>query len=190
MRVDITGRHIDVTSALRLHTEEKLGKLDRLLEGPAEAHVVLFIEKHRHVAEIQLKARAHTFAGQEETGDLYVSIDAVVDKLESQIRRYKDKRNDRRRRDAVKAGEAAVVLVSEADHARSEGGKDDDDDESIGHIRRSDQYRVKPLTPEDAALELEASGRSLLVFRDSSTDRINVLHRLDDGNYGLVDPDI
>ena len=190
MKVDITGRHIDVTSVLRLHTEEKLGKLERMLEGPAEAHVVLFIEKHRHVAEIQLKTRAHTFAGQEETGDLYVSIDSVVDKLESQIRRFKDKRTDRRRREGVKAGEAAAVLVSEADRAVANSDAVADEPGATRQIRRSDQYRVKPLTPEDAAMELESSGRTLLVFRDASTDRINVLHRLDDGNYGLVDPDI
>lgn len=189
MKVDITGRHIDVTSALRLHTEDRLGKLDRLLEGPSEAHVVLFIEKHRHVAEIQVKSRAQTFSGQDETDDLYVSIDAVVDKLETQIRRFKDKRNDRRRREGVKAGEAAAALVSEADRLAT-ATADDDGFERSGRILRSDQYRVKPLTPEDAALELESSGRSLLVFRDASTDRIAVLHRLEDGNFGLVDPDI
>lgn len=114
MKVDITGRHIDVTEGLRTHAEDKLAKLERFLDGSAEAHVVLFIEKHRHVAEIQVKHKIGTFAGTEETGDLYVSIDGVVDKLEKQIRRFKDKRNDRRRRDGVSAADAAVALEAEA----------------------------------------------------------------------------
>jgi putative sigma-54 modulation protein len=187
MKVDITGRHIEITPALREHAEEKLGKLDKILEGPNEAHVVLFIEKHRHVAEIQLKNRSGVFSGQEETDDLYVSIDSVVDKLESQVRKFKDKRTARRRRDGVKASEAAAVLESAVAEAPS--SDDGDDDAATRRIVRSDQYRVKPLTPEDAAIELESSGRDLLVFRDAETERINVLHRLQDGNYGLVDPD-
>jgi len=181
MKVDITARHIEITPAMRDHAQDKLGKLDRLFEGPAEAHVVLFIEKHRHVAEIQVKHRVGVFAGTEETDDLYVSIDAVVDKLEKQIRRFKEKRNDRRRREGVKAGEAAASLAPPDTSAADESG---------GRIVRSDQYRVKPLTPEDAALELESSGRDVLVFRDSQTDRISVLHRLGDGNFGLVDPEM
>ena len=185
MKVDITGRNIEITPALREHSEDKLGKLDKILEGPTEAHVVLFIEKHRHVAEIQLKNRVGVFSGQEETGDLYVSIDSVVDKLESQVRRFKDKRTARRRRDGVKASEAAAAFGSAP---APEEDVDEEADLSTKRIVRSDQYRVKPLTPEDAAIELESSGRDLLVFRDAETERINVLHRLQDGNYGLVDP--
>lgn len=184
MKVDITGRHIDITDALREHAEDKLGKIDKILDGPTEAHVVLFIEKHRHVAEIQVKNRAGVFSGQEETDDLYVSIDAVVDKIETQVRRFKDKRNDRRRREGVRAGEAAAVLEPGETTPAPEG------ESATGRIVRSDQYRVKPLTPEDAAIELESSGRDLLVFRDAETERINVLHRLEDGNFGLVDPDL
>jgi putative sigma-54 modulation protein len=121
MKVDITGRHIDVTDGLRTHTEDKLAKLERFLDGTdGEAHVVLFIEKHRHVAEIQVKHRMGTFTGTEETGDLYVSIDSVVDKLEKQIRRFKDKRTARRRREGVSAADAAVALESSVERPETD----------------------------------------------------------------------
>ena len=81
MQLDITGRHIEVTPALREFAEEKLRKLERLLDGPLEVHVVLGIEKHRHMAEIQVKSRTGIFSGTQETGDLYASIGEVADKL-------------------------------------------------------------------------------------------------------------
>ena len=89
MRVDITGRNIELTPALHDFAEEKLGKLERLLVGPIEAHVVLSIMKHRHIAEIQVKSRTATLSGTEETDDLYVSISEVVDKLERQALKHK-----------------------------------------------------------------------------------------------------
>ena len=81
MKIDITGRQVEVTDGLREHAGEKLAKLEKLLDGPLEAHVVLTISKHRHTAEIQVKSRNLTLSGTEETGDLYVSIAQVVDKL-------------------------------------------------------------------------------------------------------------
>lgn len=186
MNIEITGRHIEVTPALRDHVAEKLSKLDKLIDEPVDVHVVLFIEKHRHVAEIQVKARQGVFSGQEETGDLYVSIAEVADKLEKQLRRSKDKRTARRRREAVRTADAAVTINREAsdeEPAAAEG------DELAGRIVRSENYRLKPMSPEDAALELESSGQDLLVFRDAETDRVNVLHRKPDNSFGLVDPE-
>lgn len=186
MNIEITGRHIEVTPALREHVSEKLSKLDKLIDEPVDIHVVLFIEKHRHVAEIQIKARQGVFSGQEETGDLYISIAEVADKLEKQLRRSKDKRTARRRRDAVRTADAAVTMNEEAldeDAAPAPEGN------IAGRIVRSENYRLKPMSPEDAAIELESSGQDVLVFRDAETDRVNVLHRKQDDTFGLVDPE-
>ncbi len=190
MNIDITGRHIEITPALREFAADKLGKLSKLLDGPVDAHVVLFIEKHRHVAEIQVKSRRGLFSGQEETGDLYASINEVVDKIEKQIRRSKDKRTARKRRDATRLPQAALAIeaataspeTAEADPAHAE-------EEPPGRIVRSRRYRLKPLSPEDAAMELESTGEDVLVYRDAMTYRVNVIHRLGDGRFGLVDPE-
>lgn len=186
MLIHLTGRHIEITPALREHVEGRLAKLGRLLGDGAEAHAILSVEKHRHLAEIQLKSRNAVFAGQEETADLYVSIDEVVDKLERQIRRAKDKRTARRRQ-AVGTGEAAATLADR-------GGKKETRKAvpkarpATPRIVKVRSYRLKPLSPEDAALELEGSARDVLVFRDPETGRLGVLYRMKDGSYGHIDP--
>jgi putative sigma-54 modulation protein len=188
MNIDFTGRNIEITPAIRDYAGKLLGKLEKILDGPLDAHIVLFVEKHRHVAEVQLKSRAGTFSGQEETGDLYASINEAIDKVERQVRRHKDKRNARRRREAPRAAEVAVAMGEEAPPppvAEAEAIVDS----RPRRIIRSARYRLKPLTPEDAVLELESSGHDILVFRDSLTYRVNVVHRLEDGNFGLVDPE-
>ena len=91
MQLEITGRHIDVTPALREFAEEKLGKLERLLDPPVEVHVVLEIEKHRHKADVKVSSKNGVFSGAQETGDLYASIAEVADKLERQILKSKEK---------------------------------------------------------------------------------------------------
>lgn len=185
MNIDITGRHVEVTEALRDFTEEKLRKLEKLLDGPLDAHVVLAIQKHRHLAEIQVKSRTAVLSGQEETDDLYASIGEVADKLERQALKHKEKVTNRKHRKGPKFGEAAAAMDEQV-LAEREGNPAVLESPRI--IRRQ-RYRVKPMAPEDAALELDASGESLLVFRDAQTNRMNVIYQLEDGNIGLVDPD-
>ena len=186
MKVDITGRHIAISDGLREHTDDRLLKIDKMFDYETEAHVVLFVEKHRHVAEIQIKTRAGLFSGQESTGDLYVSINEAVEKIEKQIRKFRDKRTDRRRREGTSAAEAVEALHGDPEVGQTEQGAPG---RLKGRIVRSDRYRKKPLSPEDAVLELMNTGHDILVYRDTETDRLNVVHRLPDGNFGVVDPE-
>jgi putative sigma-54 modulation protein len=181
MNIEITGRQIEVTPALREFTADKLRKLEKLLDGPLEVHVVLAVEKHRHMAEIQVKGRTGVFSGTEETGDLYASISEVADKLERQALKHKEKVTGRKRRVGTRLPEAALAIENEAEREAVEEGP--------ARILPSERYRLKPLAPEDAVLELEATGEDLLVFRDASTYRVNVVYRRKDGNFGLVDPE-
>lgn len=184
MKIEITGRQIEVTPALREFAADKLRKLEKLLDGPLDVHVVLAVEKHRHMAEIQVKSRTAVLSGMEETEDLYASISEVADKLERQALRHKDKVTGRKRREGVRAADAAVALVGGNDEvAESEA------DPLRTRIIRSERYRLKPLTPEDAVLELDATGDDLLVYRDADTYRVNVVFRRKDGNFDLVDPE-
>jgi putative sigma-54 modulation protein len=185
MQLEITGRHIEVTPALREFTEEKLRKLERLLEGPLEVHVVLTIEKHRHVAEVQVKSRTTILSGTEETGDLYASIGEVVDKLESQARKHKQKLQHHRPRRGPRDPEVAAEIGASA--APPEAAEDEDN--GTPRVIRTRRYRLKPLAVEDAVLELEGTAEDVLVFRDADTDRIRVVYRQRDGNFGLVEPE-
>lgn len=182
MKLDITGRNVDVTPALREYTEEKLGGLERLAGESIEAHVVLRIDKHRQTAEVQIKSRARVLSGTVETGDLYASIGEVADKLERQLLRQKGKARDQRHRRTPRGGEVAVALTGEEQRVEPKAG-------SRPRIVLSRRYRIKPMSPEDAVLELEGTEDELLVFREPETYRINVLYRRRDGDYGLVDPE-
>lgn len=182
MKIDITGRQVEITPALKDFTVEKLKKLEKLLDGPLEVHVVLGVEKHRHLAEIQVRSRTAVLSGTEETGDLYASIGEVADKLERQALRHKEKVTEKKRREGARAPEVARAIGEEA-----AGGEAPE--ERPARILPSERYRLKPLSAEDAVLELEGTGEDLLVYRDDRTYRVNVVYRRKDGNFGLIDPE-
>jgi putative sigma-54 modulation protein len=186
MQVHITGRQVAITPALRKFTEEKLKKVEKLLGGPIEAHVVLAVEKRRHLAEIQVKSRTALLSGERETEDLYVSIGDVVDKLERQALKHKEKLTNRKKRDGRRiAGSLPAPEVPVAPKRQAKSGAAP----RAPRILPSDRYRLKPLSAEDAAMELDSAGGDLLVFRDDQTYRVNVVYRRKDGDFGLVDPE-
>ncbi len=188
MKVDITARHTEVTPALREFAEEKLHKLTKLLDDPIDAHVVLSIMKHRHIAEIQIKCRNVVLSGTEETADLYASIGEVVDKLERQALKHKEKIHDHKHRRGPRDPEVTATI--EANVTQAQEVEASEPAQSAGpRIVHSRRCRVRPMSPEDAVSELEASGDQLLVFRDANSERINVLYRQKDGHYGLLDPE-
>ncbi len=180
MKIDITGRQIEITPALRDFTMEKLRKLEKLLDGPLDVHVVLAVEKHRHLAEIQVKSRTAVLSGTEETGDLYASIGQVAEKLERQALKHKEKVTEKKRREGTVAALTTRGEAAEREYVR---------DELPAQILESRRYRLKPLAAEDAVMELEATGEDLLVYRDARTYRVNVVYRRKDGHFGLVDPE-
>ncbi len=188
MKVEFTGRNTEVTPALREFAEEKLHKLTKLFDEPIDAHVVLSIVKHRHIAEIQLNCRNIVFSGTEETADLYASIGEVVDKLERQALKHKEKIHDHKHRRGPRDPEVTATI--EANVAEAQGVDAGEPRESAGpRIVHSRRCRVRPMSPEDAVSELDASDEPLLVFRDARSERINVLYRQKDGHYALIDPE-
>jgi len=184
MSVEIVGRQVEVTPALREFALDKLRKLEKLLDGPLECHIVLAVEKHRHLAEMKVKSRTALLSGAEETGDLYASISQVIEKLERQALKHKEKVTGRKRREGRRIPQVAAEIeasVSRRDERDLAG--------SPVRLIRSDRYRLKPLLPEEAVLELESTDEDLLVYRDAQTYRVNVVYRRRDGNFGLVDPE-
>lgn len=186
MQVHLTGRQVVITPAIRKFTEERLKKLDKLLGGTTQAHVVLAVEKRRHLAEIQVKSRTALLAGQLETEDLYASIGGVVLKLERQALKHKEKLKSHKRRDGRRLVPVVAIPESRPTPRRSAAAKAAS---PVARIRPSDRYRLKPLSADDAARELGASGGDVLVYRDDQTYRVNVIYRRKDGDFGLVDPE-
>lgn len=182
MKVDITGRHVEITDEIREFTEARLRKLERLLDGPLEVHAVLGVEKHRHHAEIQVKSRTATLSGMEESPDLFTSIREVAGKLERQALKHKEKVTGRKRRVGTRIPEAAAVIEAEAAVA-------DEEPAAAGRVVRSERYQLKPLSVEDALMSLENADEEILVFRHAQSGRLNVIYRRGDGDIGLIDPE-
>lgn len=189
MKLDITGRHIEITPAIRDFTKDKLVKLEKWIDDMMEAHVVLAVEKHRHMAEVVIKGRHHTYTGTEETGDMYVSIGNVVEKIEKQARKLKEKAVTRRKQ--ARSTKEAVQMLPKAGTAGN-GNRTaalEEAHASAPRVIRSNDYRMKPMSLEDAILAFRDSDREFLVFRESRSQRISVMYRRKDGNLGLIEPE-
>ena len=187
MKVTFTGRNLVVTPAIREFTQERLERLERVLEGINEAHVILVTEKYRHIAEVVVKGNRLLLSGTQETEDMYGSIGKAIDKIEHQAKKRHEKRvgSARRspaRRPAAGAGNGSGPEGVEEEEvvATLEGGK---------VMVRDHDYPRKPITVEEAALMLVDSKRPFLVFRDAGTQRVGVVYRRADGHLALVLPE-
>jgi putative sigma-54 modulation protein len=177
MDFEFTGRHIQITPAIEHQARKELEKLDRVLDSaPTRAHIILSSEKHRKCAEIVLYWRDNVFTGVAENNDIIQSIAAAAAKVEKQVIRLKEKFNTRKRQRAS-AKEVAPVPGGVIEAAPP-----------APRIIPARRYRVKPMMPEEAAVLLEDSGDQFLVFRDAETNRVGVLYKRKDGNYGLIEP--
>ncbi|MFH1491361.1 MAG: ribosome-associated translation inhibitor RaiA [Pseudomonadota bacterium] len=176
MDITVSFRHMEPTESLKIYAEEKVSKLKKYLDFPLEAHIVLTVEKFRHIADVTLSVNGTIIKGVEETEDMYSAIDQVMDKIEKQVKRHLSKIKDRRT-ESVKGEETLAAGVEEP--AGLAG------DEPVIEVEKMD---AKPMDPEEAAMQLGLSQQDFKVFRNSSSREINVIYRRRDGNLGLIEP--
>jgi putative sigma-54 modulation protein len=186
MDFEYTGRHIDVTPALRAHVEEHFGKIESMFENAttARAHVIIDVVKNRHIAEILFHWREHTLTAKDTNADMYQALTRCIDKIEKQAVRLKKKIIDRRQ-DAVPM---SAVAPDTSPEPPAEGDAPETPERRPGRIIAARRYKVKPMTAEEAVLSLAEDGDQFVVFRDSDTNRLSVLYKRKDGNYGLIQP--
>ena len=177
MDISVTFRHMQPTESLRTYAEEKLSKIKRYLDFPLEAHVVLSVEKFRHIADVTLSVNGTWIKGIEETDDMYSAIDQVMDKLEKQVKKYLSKIRNRRTENR-KGEETLDVEETEEDVAFGLAGPSIEVEKMI----------AKPMDPEEAAMQLSNSQQDFIVFRNSRSEEINVIYKRKDGNLGLIEP--
>ena len=154
---------------------DKLDRFDRLLDNPAEASVVLKVEKFRHIAEISMSGDRMNINGKEETEDMYSAIDMVLDKLEKQIKKGKQKTRERR-----SGAKSSIKEIEEYETVNV--------DEDLEPQVKVMNIEYKPMDVEEAVLQMDLVNNNFLVFTNSQTDRVNVLYRRKDGHYGLIQP--
>jgi putative sigma-54 modulation protein len=176
MRLDITGRHVEIGNSLRQLIQKRLAKLERLLNDNAvSGQVILTKEKYRHRTEVIVHARGdHTLRGLGEGTAWPISIRDAVTKIEQQAQKLKGKWGDRKRQAAPRR------IVATAPEPAANATK---------RIVRAARYPVKPMSVDDAALRVDSGPETFVVFRNAETDAVSILYRRSDGNYGLIEPD-
>jgi ribosome hibernation promoting factor len=174
MKFEYTGRHMEVTPALRSHVETHFDRIDHLFSGNnAQAHVIIEVEKGRHRSEIVVNWRKEVLTANSTFSDMYQSLTKTIDKIEKQASRLKNKIIDKHHK-AIK-----VTTVEEPNAEIAPASP---------KIISEKNNMVKPLTDEEAVLNLNAQERTFLIFRNADNERISVIYKRSDGNYGLIQP--
>jgi putative sigma-54 modulation protein len=174
MKIEFTGRQTEVSPGARVLAERKLQKLARVLPGLTRAHVIVTADKHRLIVEVSAHSRRVELAAQSRSNDVALSINDAMDKLLRQAQRYVGKRQERKRKPSLR------TLPALAEGAGADGAP---------RVVRSRRFAVKPMTLDEAALEVGSREEGFLVFRDAATERVSVLYRRKDGNLGLIEPE-
>jgi putative sigma-54 modulation protein len=175
MQTSVTFKNLDPSEHLKSYVTEKLNRFDKLLDNPAEAGVVLVVEKHRHIAEVNITGDRMSINGKEETGDMYSAIDMVLDKLEKQLKRSKQKIRERR---ASAKGQTRTIREEASRMAEEEPARE----------VKIESLEYKPMDVEEAVLQMDLTDQGFLVFTNARSSQINVLYRRKDGHYGLIQP--
>jgi putative sigma-54 modulation protein len=176
MQTSVTFKNLPPSEHLKAYVKEKLDRFDRLLDNPAEASVVLSVEKFRHIAEINITGDRLNLIGKEEINDMYSAIDMVMDKLEKQLKKGKQKTRERR------GSAKSSIKDIPSDFLAAAVEEDQEPQIKIMNID------YKPMDVEEAVMQMDLINSSFLVFTNSQTDRVNVLYRRKDGHFGLIQP--
>lgn len=179
MNIEFVGRGYRLDDGVRRFAEEKLDKVGKFLEEPVEVRITLEVEKHRQIADIHIAHRLGVVQAREEAGDMYDALNVAVVKAEKQARRSRKKLTGRKRRVDSIHHQWPVEVVERA----SLGGGEK-------KIIRLTHLRIKPMSIDEAALQLEGSKNDFVVFRDSTTDKVQVLYKRKDDHYGLIAPEL
>ncbi|MEW5865604.1 MAG: ribosome-associated translation inhibitor RaiA [Bacillota bacterium] len=181
MEITVKGKNVEVTKALRDYAEKKVRKIQRFFEGDTiDAQVTMDVEKGFHVVEVTMQVNGLLLRGEDKTGDMYASVDGAVDKIERQIRKYKTRINRRLRQTGARLVEAEFPPGGPG--VAEEG-------EEEARIVRTKRFAMKPMSIQEAVMQMELLGHDFYVFSNSDTEEVNVVYRRKDGNYGLIEPE-
>ena len=176
MKYIISGRNVEITESLKTAIHEKLGKLERFFSQDVEAQVTLSVEKNRQKIEVTIPVKNGIIRAEQESSDMYVSIDLVEEVIESQLKKYRKKIIDRYQAGRQFSSEYAEY---EEDYA----------DEGEIHIEKVKKFDFKPMVVEEACMQMELLGHNFFVFTNADTDQVNVVYKRKNNTYGLIEPE-
>ena len=175
MKFIISGRNIDITDGLRTAVEDKLGKLERYFTADTEIIVTLSVEKERQKIEVTIPVKGNIIRSEQVSNDMYVSIDLVEEIIERQLRKYKTKIINKKQN--VETFQPEFIE------------KDYEDDTNEIKIIRTKKFGFKPMSPEDACVQMELLGHNFFVFLNAETEEVNVVYKRKGNTYGMIEPD-
>jgi len=179
MQVSVTFRKMDPSDSLKSYASDKVMRLKKYIDSPMDANVVLAKQKYRYIADIRVSTRGVVMRGEENSEDMYSSIDLAMDKIERQARKYKDKI---REYEPVKLGEQIRVR-----HDIMELEQESAEQQDEPRVVRSSEFHAKPMSVDEAVMQMDLLNNSFLVFTNANTRDVNVVYRRDDGNFGLIE---
>lgn len=172
------GKSVHITEDTRNYLEKKLGKFQRHFHQEPEARLVQGFERGQHIIEVTLQGDGLLLRSQDRNGDLHAAIDRVVDKLDTQLRRFKEKRIDTHRQPSpIKQEAEAALNMIESDGFRP-------------HIARRKSFKMDHMMPHEAARQMELLDHNFYLFFNEETNRLSVLYRREGGDYGLIEPEL
>ena len=175
MNIKITGRNIDVTDAIKDYVEKRLERLEKFEGNNTDVNVVCSVEREDQIVEMQVSHDGDFIRIEEKNPDLYASIDLAIDKVERQMGKGKEKRNDRNKEESLKEKIMGMFSGKEADE--------------VGEITKTKTYEIKPITVEDAKLKLEEKEDMFMAFVNADNNQVNVIYQRGDGTFGIVVPE-
>jgi putative sigma-54 modulation protein len=173
MKYIMAGRNVEVTQAMKEYAEKRLARIEKFFNEDTEANVTFSVQKKRHILGVTIFQDGYTYRAEATNDDLYVSIDKSIDLLEGQIRKVKTKKERQMKDDSISAKYSHIELPVM----------------TSGEVTKVKTFDTKPMTIEDVMLELKGSDKSFYVFNNSDTNETNVLFRLRDGNFGILEPE-
>lgn len=175
MKLNFTGKNMEITEALKDVTSRKLKKLDKYFQSDVEGNVVYSVERNWKIFEVTINLPGTILRVEEASDDMYTSIDKAVDVLERQIRKYKTKLQRKQQTGETIRFENVMPL--------------EEDGEDKPKIVKTKRFGMKPMSAEEAVLQMELLGHSFFVFMNAESDEVSVVYKRKDGNYGLIEPE-
>jgi len=185
MNITVYGKNIDVTPSLKEYAYEKMEKLRKYFQGESmEVHITMEVEKERHIVEVTAYVKGLILRGEEETTDMYASLDGVIEKVERQIHKYKTRIHNK----MIERKQEFKEDYMEEREKMVQSKREPEADEFEPQIVKTKTFAVKPMDVQEAVMQMDLIGHDFFVFSNADTSEVNVVYKRKDGNYGLIEP--
>jgi putative sigma-54 modulation protein len=187
MQMNITFRHLDPIDSLKTYARDKVERVNKYLDRATEAHVVLSLERHLHHADITVHSGTFVLRGKEKSEDMYASIDLAMDKIERQLKRYKEKLKTHHGKDRVHHRHDLVEQQMIRHRVFETPHPDATTTHTDGKIVKTNEFLARPMSVDEALMQLDLMNNQFYVFTNSTTMEMNVLYHRRDGTVGLIE---